>query len=285
MTNNHHSISMNAIARWQHGNGAKAALTGDHAYDWKAIKPDNSLHSLDLQGYFDQYSRNYRVVQTGLGKYNGWAVFNPFEMQNQHIVQLSIVMSNEMTHDNDAVHAAILRYRINWRYALDWTYRKLGRTFTLSDKVHLVIVSKSPEQLLELARSTNESSKRGDLLWYCRDQYITRYRRVSPNIMYAHALYTGHHPDEDFGSANSGNHLALSSDNTSVAVDWAMQDAKSRRIAYDTIHELYHGFGCPHPTEADGPGWQHDIMYWGEPEEAEIIPATRSILMQSPYLK
>src|SRR5690606_3531830 len=48
------TINMQEIAEYQHGPGAKAVCTGDHAYHWRALLPNGLTAGMDLQAFADK---------------------------------------------------------------------------------------------------------------------------------------------------------------------------------------------------------------------------------------
>lgn len=282
----YYSIDMAAIAKHQHGSNAEAYLAFNHAWGWRARKPhDSTQYGLNLQQYYnDIYGSNWRVIQTGLTS-NDWAVHNPYRIECDYTVQPVIIMPAEMAGHQIAVGAAIRRYEANWRFCQGWVREQLGRTFQLLSKTQLVIVPATAQELLDLARSTQMPDQRFEMLYKMRNWTENQHKRTNPNIKYAMALHTGEHPAEDYGSAAIANYLALSSDNTSIAIDPALTEYSHRRAAYDMIHELFHTLGLGHTDSTQGENWRQSIMYQGNPPRAIITDFERQKLMNSPFLK
>lgn len=279
----YYGIDLDAVARWQHGNTAKAALDYDHAYGWKAVIPSGEKRSLDLQGYYNTKHPGYIVIHTSL-KPSGWAVTNPKDSANDYLIQPVVIISDDQTWNVATVQHGIDTYRRNWETIQRWTKGKLGRTIRLASQTQLVIRPETSQQLLDLARSTSNDGNRFDLFLRLKDWTQQRYSVTNPRIIYACALYTGNHPEEDYGAAANQNWVALSSCNTSWQIDDQKWDPKSSRVAYGMAHELFHCFDLPHPDASHGEGWQQSLMYWGQPPGAGFTTKELVTIGKTRYL-
>lgn len=285
------TINMQEIAEYQHGPGAKAVCTGDHAYHWRALLPNGLTAGMDLQAFADKkYGSNWRAVLINASK-DGWAWYNPFRV-NQ-VVQPVIMVAQDLKWDITAIDGAIKRYRKLIAYAQSWYKAKAGRTFEIAPFVQIVLCSEKSDAMLAIARKTTEKNADGSskdrwaLVNYHQDKYYASVNnRVNTQIQYVCASFTGNHPSEDYGSANRGNITALSSDNTSLDINPSNWTYATAKAAWDTIHEIGHGLGMAHPTEFDdGPNWKASIMYNGVPDGAILHPREIKFLGTHPMLK
>lgn len=288
-------LDLNAIAENQYGPGSRAVIWGsrNHAYDWRALKPDGSLNEMNIQGYIDQkFGSNSRLVLiNGAGRYN-WSRFEPFRMNL--VVQPVLMVAQDLKYNMTDIALACQRVMGFAAYAQSWIRQRVGKTFEVAPNVQVLFCPDNSQTMLQIAKKTTEKNPDGSsvdrwaLLNYHQDNYYRLMsNRVNSQIQYVCISYTGNHPKEDYGSANRGNLTALSSDNSSIVLNTNAWTPESSRAAYDFLHEILHGFGLQHSDQiSDGPNYWRSIMYQGKPPDVAMLhPREINYLSTHPMLK
>lgn len=270
------STFINEAAKDQYGPNTYTTNTDGHAYGWKAIV-DGQQKSINIHAYAGKkYGTDWRVCLTDMGLY-GWNFFNPY--QHDFTVCPVMFVPSNFYKQIDFVREAGNTFRQNIAHSQAFFKKALGKTFTLLDRVQMVITNESSGYFEELSYRSLIKEHRFDYLNESRLKYENSIKRINPDIIYVATAYCGIRPDLGDGAAAVSRFVMLPPNNCVLKVNPDKYDL----VNYAISHETGHGLGLSHPAQ-DVPERKTYLMGGGVPPNAKFLDYEIEKLKASQFL-